>query len=229
MSSAVAPGPLDAFGPRSWTRPEATGFGREPMATALGRPHELSLDGAWSFVLRDRPGAVTVEDLVGPSGGWASVEVPGCWTMQGFDRPQFTNVQMPFPGPPPSLPEANPTGVHRRTVTVPEEWRGQRVVLHVGGAETVLYLVAADRTPHPSLLELAKVVQPVRISAVDGARGVLSVHNEHDFVDLSWLDPTWEVAVDGDVVDAGALDPLPDVAPEHRVGPGPYSWSYRLR
>ena len=25
-------------------------------------------------------------------GGWADVDVPGCWTMQGFDRPIYTNV-----------------------------------------------------------------------------------------------------------------------------------------
>ena len=30
--------------------------------------------------------------------------------------PQYTNVQMPFPGPPPHVPDDNPTGVYRRTV-----------------------------------------------------------------------------------------------------------------
>ena len=59
-------------------------------------------------------------------------------------------------------------------------------------------LVSADRTPHPSLLEMAKVVQPVQVRAVDAARGVLEVTNEHAFVDLSWLRPTWVVEVDGD-------------------------------
>ena len=110
---------LDAFGPRSWARPEATGFGRLPMSTYLVRPDELALDGTWAFALRDRPEDVTADDLAGPTDGWATIEVPGCWTMQGFDRPQYTNVQMPFPGPPPRVPDDNPTGVYRRTVTVP--------------------------------------------------------------------------------------------------------------
>ena len=61
-------------------------------------------------------------------------------------------------------------------------------------------LVAADRTPHPSLLELAKVIQPVQIRALDAAHGVLEVTNEHAFVDLSWLQPSWVVHVDGDEV-----------------------------
>ena len=95
---------LDAFGPRSWTRPEATGFGRIPMATYLARAAVLPLDGEWSFALRGRPEEVTFDDLAGATDGWASIEVPGCWTMQGFDRPQYTNIQMPFPGPPPHVP-----------------------------------------------------------------------------------------------------------------------------
>ena len=42
------------------------------MSTYLPRPDVLSLDGAWSFVLRDRPEDVAVEDLTGPTEGWAA-------------------------------------------------------------------------------------------------------------------------------------------------------------
>jgi beta-galactosidase len=132
--------PLDAFGARSWTRPEATGFGRLPMATYLARDGAVALDGAWSFAMRARPEAVTADDIAGATAGWPTVEVPGCWTMQGFDSPQYTNVQMPFPGPPPRVPDDNPTGIYRRAVAVPPEWLRQRIVLHVGGAESVLYV-----------------------------------------------------------------------------------------
>ncbi|QXC61579.1 DUF4981 domain-containing protein [Aquihabitans sp. G128] len=137
------------------------------MSTHLARPGAVALDGSWAFVLRERPESVTAADLSGPVDGWATIEVPGCWTMQGFDRPQYTNIQMPFPGPPPAVPEANPTGVHRRTVEVPEAWAGQRIVLHVGAAETVLYVhvdgrpVAMgkdSRLPHE--VDLTGLVEP---------------------------------------------------------------------
>lgn len=159
--------PLADFGPRSWATPEVTGIGRLPTSTYLARPDVVSLDGSWSFVLRERPAAVTVDDLVGSTARWGEVEVPGCWTMQGHDRPQYTNIQMPFPGPPSSVPDHNPTGVYRRTVTLPAGWAGQRVVLHVGGAETVLYVhvdgrpVAMgkdSRLPHE--VDLTEVVEP---------------------------------------------------------------------
>jgi beta-galactosidase len=81
-------------------------------------------------------------------------------------------------------------------------------------------LVDAERRPHPSLLELAAVIAPVRIHAVDAARGVLHITNEHDFVDLSWLTPGWVVEVDGTVEAQGELAPLdlpPGASTELRV------------
>ncbi len=61
--------------------------------------------------------------------------------MQGYDRPHYTNVQMPFPERPPHVPEDNPTGIYRRRFRVPRGWRGRRVVLHFGGVEGVLYVL----------------------------------------------------------------------------------------
>jgi beta-galactosidase len=53
-------------------------------------------------------------------------------------QPHYTNVIMPFDGEPPSVPDQNPVGVHRCSVTVPAEWSGRRVVLRVGAAESVV-------------------------------------------------------------------------------------------
>ena len=76
-----------------------------------------------------------------PSTGpdWGEADVPSVWTMAGTsDLPHYTNVQMPFEGLPPEIPEANPTGVYEREFEVPADWAGRRVVLHVGAAESVL-------------------------------------------------------------------------------------------
>ncbi len=102
------------------------------------------LDGAWDFTLAAKPGAAPADfaqpafDAAGH--GWKKLPVPSNWTMHGYDRPHYTNVQMPFPGEPPNVPEENPTGCYRCTFQVPREWKGRRIVLHVGGAESVLYL-----------------------------------------------------------------------------------------
>ena len=63
-------------------------------------PHRLVRldDGEWRLRWPE-PESVTDDTSSVQRDGWASIEVPGCWTMQGFDKPQYTNVQMPFPGP----------------------------------------------------------------------------------------------------------------------------------
>ncbi|NCV09917.1 MAG: beta-galatosidase, partial [Actinobacteria bacterium] len=40
-------------------------------------------------------------------------------------------------GPPPRLPKHNPTGIYRRSFTVPRAWAGTQIVLHLGAADSV--------------------------------------------------------------------------------------------
>lgn len=111
-----------------------------------GNPWELNLDGSWQFKLIDNPrddgegDAGGLPPWVGPAydtASWGSLKVPGTWTLQGFDKPHYTNVQMPFPDTPPHAPEHNPTGLYRRTFALPKGWKGRRVALHIGSAESV--------------------------------------------------------------------------------------------
>ncbi len=95
----------------------------------------LSLDGEWNFQLLDRPDQE-------PSKRWQSIPVPGLWTMingeQPFgDKPIYTNTQMPFDHLPPLVPEDNPTGVYEREFSLPNSWKEKRVVLSIGGFESV--------------------------------------------------------------------------------------------
>ncbi len=97
----------------------------------------LSLDGEWDFHLAKTP--VDAAKFVDAPSKWDRIRVPGNWQMQGFwDKPHYTNVQMPFPEETPFVPSANPTGVYRRTFQLPRGWKGRRVVLHFGGADNTL-------------------------------------------------------------------------------------------
>ncbi len=122
-------------------RPPTTACADLPTARAGSTSTwHRSLDGRWRFRLFDAPDRVPPSAVVKPAdgAGWTSVAVPGNWTLQGVDDlPQYTNVRMPFPGPPPRLPERNPTGVYRRSMRIPATWLDRQVVLHVGGAESV--------------------------------------------------------------------------------------------
>ena len=96
---------------------------------------QISLDGTWRFQLLHSP-----TEKLGKR--WASITVPGLWTMQEpsdvfFDKPIYTNTQMPFEEHPPFVPAENPTGIYERDFDVPKSWNGKRIVLQVGGYESV--------------------------------------------------------------------------------------------
>ncbi len=148
---------FDRPGERSHESPECTGFARLPARSPLvpfpdavgartgdraRSPWFASLDGSWRFRLCDRPEAVpaTFPRPDEDDGGWDETPVPSNWTMQGYDRPIYTNVQMPFRERPPRVPAQNPTGLYRKRFTLPAAFSGRRVVLHFGGAESVLYV-----------------------------------------------------------------------------------------
>lgn len=139
---------------RWWSNPELTGFNNLPPRAhllpfpdadsaqsrdAARSPWVRLLNGAWDFQLLERPEWV-VSEMLGeatPLGTWQTIQVPGNWTTQGYDKPHYTNVQMPFADPPPKVPEQNPTGVYRTTFELPGSWEKRRTVIHFGGVESV--------------------------------------------------------------------------------------------
>jgi beta-galactosidase len=117
-----------------WMSPETTSVNRLPMLN-IEHFEQISLDGTWRFQLLHSP-----TEKLGKR--WASIPVPGLWTMQEpsevfFDKPIYTNTQMPFEEMPPFVPAENPTGVYERDFDVPKSWSGKRIVLQVGGYESV--------------------------------------------------------------------------------------------
>jgi len=71
-------------------------------------------------------------------------------------------------------------------------------------------LVFSDRTPSPALLEYKKVIEPVKVEAVDVAKGLVRIHNRYDFITLNHLACAWSLTREGMLVQQGAL-PLPEI------------------
>jgi len=138
LASLLYPG-----GQPCWEFPELFRISKLPprATTQTWQPDtRLSLDGEWEFHLAETPDAAA--KFVESPGKWDSIRVPGNWQMQGFwDKPHYTNVQMPFPEQPPRVPSANPTGIYRRTFQVPRDWKGRRIVLHFGGVDNTLLVL----------------------------------------------------------------------------------------
>ena len=146
--------------PVFWENPELISLRRLPMH-AVPHGDRLELDGTWQFELLERADGE-------PTGTWREIQVPGAWTMQDtFDKPHYTNVQMPFAGNPPHVPELNPTGIYERTFELPARWAGRRIVLQVGAAESLLVArvngrdVGLSKDSHLAAeFDVTEVVQP---------------------------------------------------------------------
>ncbi|HEY3281964.1 MAG TPA: glycoside hydrolase family 2 TIM barrel-domain containing protein [Armatimonadota bacterium] len=104
-------------------------------------PYRLSLNGSWRFALAESPEAAP-EGFWAPEfddSGWDAIPVPSNWQLLGYwDKPIYTNIVYPIPPDPPFVPEANPTGCHRRTFELPPEWEGREVFLTFESADSDL-------------------------------------------------------------------------------------------
>lgn len=107
-----------------------------------------SLNGAWKFFWAKQPDGLpkNFESVGFNDSGWKNFNVPGNWEMNGYGFPIYTTSGFEFTylmpnktANPPMVPmNVNNTGVYRREVTLPENWNGKEVILHVGAAKSNL-------------------------------------------------------------------------------------------
>ena len=66
-------------------------------------------------------------------------------------------------------------------------------------------LVLPDRRPNPSLLEVKKVYQNIKVLPVDLLAGRVKVRNKYTFRGLDHVTASWELTQDGEVIQKGTL------------------------
>ena len=127
------------------------------------------LNGNWQFELAPSPQDVTESfteaDFIDDD--WDQIQVPSNWEMLGYDRPNYTNVNYPFPYDPPFVPDDNPVGCYRKYFRLPESWEEKRVLIHFDGVDSYfeLYLngtfVGCSKVPHmPAEFDITKMIEP---------------------------------------------------------------------
>lgn len=91
----------------------------------------LLVNGTWNFSFFNSHKALPaeIESIFSAEVPHYKIEVPSCWELQGFDRPQYLNMTYPFPLDPPLIPDENSTGVYQRQFSIPENWHEQSVIL----------------------------------------------------------------------------------------------------
>lgn len=101
------------------------------------------LNGQWDFHYAKTPSQSPSWDEIDVSKEfqWQTITVPGHWQLQGYGRPQYTNVIYPFPVDPPHVPTDNPTGSYRKQFRIPSHWsRDTQVRLRFDGVDSAFHL-----------------------------------------------------------------------------------------
>ncbi len=128
-----------------------------PYQSQLGDMHR-SLDGVWKFhwtkTPDEQPAGFYRADF--DDTGWASFPVPGDWEVPptGYPRygtPIYSSSGYTFKIDPPRVmgepkksytayDERNPTGIYRRSFTIPASWQDCEVYLHFGSVSSAFYV-----------------------------------------------------------------------------------------
>ena len=101
----------------------------------------MSIEGKWKFhwveSANERPEgfyALNYDDS-----HWGSMPVPGIWELNGYGDAIYVNTsyawRSDWTGEPPAVQDkGNHVGSYRRTFTIPADWKGEDVYMHIGSA-----------------------------------------------------------------------------------------------
>ncbi|MBD3211875.1 MAG: DUF4981 domain-containing protein, partial [Candidatus Lokiarchaeota archaeon] len=76
-------------------------------------------------------------------------------------------------------------------------------------------IVMPDRKPNPSLFEVKKVYQPIKVVPIDLNSNKYEIFNKYQFISLDYIDLNWELTANGKLIKEGRID-KPNVNPGSR-------------
>ncbi len=77
----------------------------------------MLLNGEWDFAYYSRDIDVPQEIE-----NWDKIPVPSCWQLYGYENPNYTNINYPYPVDIPYVPDDNPCGIYKRTFDIDKKW-----------------------------------------------------------------------------------------------------------
>lgn len=101
-----------------------------------------TLCGTWDFHWFASPDDVL--DFLHETLSYDKLDVPMNWqnaTGRGYDTPNYTNIEYPYPLDPPHVPQQNPCGLYTRTFTLPVGILEKKdIILNFEGVDSCFYL-----------------------------------------------------------------------------------------
>ena len=121
---------------RAYENPQKTSENRLPPRSyyiPAGVSEYHLLNGLWRFRLFARD--VDVPEEISR---WDTISVPSCWQTQGFENPNYTNINYPYPCDQPYVPDDNPCGVYGREFNLERLWGKMYFILE--GVSSCAYI-----------------------------------------------------------------------------------------
>ena len=125
-----------------WQNTSVVERNRLPMRATFHTDDPLmSLHGLWKFKWYETPDgrSTTFFQPQTDDSDWGEMPVPGIWEVNGYGDPLYVNIgycwKGQFENNPPYVPvEKNHVGQYRNSFTVPADWNGKQLILHIGSA-----------------------------------------------------------------------------------------------
>ena len=96
------------------------------------------LNGEWDFAYFERD--IDVPERIE---NWDKITVPSCWQLKGYEIPNYTNINYPYPCDPPFVPDDNPCAVYSRDFEIENKWGKVYFVLE--GVSSCAFLYINDK------------------------------------------------------------------------------------
>lgn len=110
----------------------------------------FSLCGDWDFKFYPAPSMI--EDFTAEgfcTCGFDKMTVPRSWQTvlgKGYDTPNYTNVNYPYPVDPPHVPDINPSALYVRNFELTEDYlSGKDIYINFEGVDSCFYLYINDK------------------------------------------------------------------------------------
>lgn len=105
----------------------------------------LNLNGDWKFKWVEKPADLPVnfQSTEFDDSHWVHFKIPATWEVNGYGYPIYVNIGYEFqniqkPDPPKVPMSYDPTAVYRREIRLRDNWKGKKIILHVGAAKSNL-------------------------------------------------------------------------------------------
>ncbi|MFD1442179.1 sugar-binding domain-containing protein [Lacticaseibacillus hegangensis] len=205
--------------------PRTRFFYYNDLATALAykeaaSPYMHSLNGTWQFCYlqspREVPEAFTAGDY--DAMDWQTIKVPGHMELQGYGKPNYTNISFPIPVDPEATPAKNPTGLYFRRFTFKPQLTRQ--ILRFDGVDSTFKVWLNGQLVgdgHGSRLMTEFDVTDLLVSGENTIAVQVEKWSKYSFLedqDQWWLSGIFR---DVTIIDEGSLDDL-QITPQYQKG-----------